>query len=446
VSPMPPAPNVSAADAQLVRAIGVRQLTASIINVTIGSGIFLLPALVAKGLGPAAPIAYLACAALMTLIVFCFASAGSRVSRSGGLYAYIDAAFGGYVGFIGGVLYCLTACLSVASVATGFAGSVGELWAPAAAGPGRAAVLLALFAGLAFVNVRGVKPGARVVEGMTVAKLLPLLLLLAVGVWAVHPTYLSMTMPAGSQVGDAAIVLIFAFIGIEIALAPSGEVRDTARTVPRAAVLALVITTTLYLAIQGVAQGVLGPDLALDRFATAPLAETAGRLMGRAGRLLLLVGATVSMFGYVSGDMLGTPRALFAFGRDGVLPASLARVHPRFHTPYVAIVIYAAVVAALAISGTFIRLVVYSNIAALSMYFLCIAASYELQRRDVRMAGVPFALPGGWILPLMAGAGIVWLLWRATMDEYRFDAIVVAVATAYYVIKRRAGRPHASRS
>jgi APA family basic amino acid/polyamine antiporter len=443
---MAPAPNVPSADAQLVRALGVRQLTASIINVTIGSGIFLLPAVVAKGLGPAATLAYLACAALMTFVVLCFASAGSRVSLSGGLYAYIDVAFGGYVGFIGGVLYCMTACLSVASVATGFAGSVGELWAPAAGGPGRAAVLLALFAGLAFINVRGVRPGARVVEGITVAKLLPLLLLLAAGVWAVHPAYLSMTMPAASRVGDAALVLIFAFIGIEIALAPSGEVRDSARTVPRAAVLALAITTIIYLGIQGVAQGVLGPDLALDKFAGAPLAEAAGRLLGSVGRMVLLVGATISMFGYVSGDMLGTPRALFAFGRDGVLPTMLARVHPRFHTPHVAIIIYAAAVAALAISGTFITLVVYSNIAALSMYFLAIAASYELQRRDVRMAGTPFALPGGWIVPAIAGAGIVWLLWHATWDEYRFDLIVVALATVYYLITRRAGSSSEARA
>ena len=115
-------------DSQLVRVIGTRELTASIINVTIASSIFVMPGTVAAGLGAAAPVAYLVCASLMALIALCFAAAGSRVSVTGGLYAYIDTAFGGFAGFIGGFLYWSTACLSVASVATAFAGSVGVFW------------------------------------------------------------------------------------------------------------------------------------------------------------------------------------------------------------------------------------------------------------------------------------------------------------------------------
>src|SRR5436190_5482890 len=143
-------------DSQLVRVLGTRELTASIINCTVGAGIFVLPAAVALGLGPAAPVAYIACAALMTLIVMCFAAAGSRVSLTGGLYAYIEVAFGGFIGFAGGVFYWSTACFSVASVATAFAGSIGVIWAPLGAGLPRAAVLAGLFAFLAFINVRGV--------------------------------------------------------------------------------------------------------------------------------------------------------------------------------------------------------------------------------------------------------------------------------------------------
>jgi amino acid transporter len=357
-------------DAQLVRVIGTRQLTASIINTTIGAGIFVLPATVAAGLGPSAPIAYLACGALMTVIVLCFAAAGSRVSLTGGLYAYIEVAFGGYTGFIGGVLYWSTACFSVASVATAFAGSVGVLWPPLASGLARAAVLATLFAGLAFVNIRGIKPGIRLVEAITLAKLLPLLLLIVVGATAVNPDYLKMTVPTASQVGQVAIVLIFAFVGIEVALMPSGEVRNPASTVPRAIITALVITTLVYLAIQAVAQGVLGPELAVH--AEAPLAETARRLLGEVGRVLVLAGGTISMFGYVAGDMLGTPRALFALGRDGALPAALARVHQTYHTPATAIIVYAAVVAALAISSTFAQLVVLANVSALLLYLLCV--------------------------------------------------------------------------
>jgi basic amino acid/polyamine antiporter, APA family len=426
-------------DAQLVRALGIRELTASIVNVTIASSIFLMPATVAAGLGSAAPIAYIVCAVLMTLIALCFAAAGSRVSLTGGLYAYTEVAFGGFAGFLCGFLYWSTACLSVASVATAFAGSVAGFWPPFGVGVLRALLLTALFAGLAVVNIRGIKPGVRLVETVTIAKLTPLFLLIGVGLWAMNPNFLRMTMPTASQVGAVSIVLIFAFVGVEVALTPSGEIRDPARTVPRSIFLALGIATLVYLAIQTVAQGILGPELPL--YKDAPLAEAARRVLGNAGRIALLSGATVGTFGYVAGDMLGTPRALFALARDGALPSTLARVHPRFHTPAIAIAIYAGVVAVLAISSTFEQLVIMANVSAMFLYLLCVAASYELQRRDVRMAGTPFNLPGGGLIQFLASAGIVWLVAQATAREFTIEGGVLAVAIAYYIFRRKAIRP-----
>src|SRR5213076_1098986 len=141
-------------DHQLVRAIGVPSLTANIVNSTIGAGIFVLPALMAQGLGPAAPLAFIACAIAMILFVTCFAIAGSRVSLTGGLYAYVEVAFGPFVGFLSGVLFWLMASFAVASVASAFAGSVGVLWPPPGIGLGRAVVLAGLFSTLAIVNVR----------------------------------------------------------------------------------------------------------------------------------------------------------------------------------------------------------------------------------------------------------------------------------------------------
>jgi basic amino acid/polyamine antiporter, APA family len=429
----------STADAGLVRAIGARQLTASIINVTIGAGIFVLPAAAAAGLGAAAPLAYVVCAVLMALIVCCFAAAGSRVSLTGGVYAYVEVAFGPFVGFLAGILYLLMATFAVASVSSAFAASVGELWSPAAAPAGRAAVIAVLFAALASTNVRGVRVGARLVEIVTVAKLLPLIVLVATGIWFIDPAYLRwLPPPTPSAVGQTAIVLIFAFVGMEIALVPSGEVRDPARTVPRAVFSALAITTTLYLLIQVVAQGLLGPQMSM--VATAPLAEAAGRVLGRGGRLLVLLGATISMFGYVSGDMLGSPRALFAFARDGMLPSPLARVHPRFHTPYLAIVVYAVIVASVAISSSFTQLAVLANVAALTLYLACVAASFDLQRRDVRADGVPFELPGGPAIPLLAAAVIVWLLSNASRREFGIEGLLLAVAALFYFIRRTGGR------
>jgi basic amino acid/polyamine antiporter, APA family len=422
-------------DAQLVRVIGTRELTASIINVTIASSIFVMPAMVAEGLGAAAPLAYLVCASLMALIALCFAAAGSRVSLSGGLYAYIEEAFGGFAGFLGGFLYSLTACLSVASVATAFAGSVGVLWPPLGAGGLRALVLVGLFAALAVVNVRGIKIGIRLVEAITAAKLIPLLFLVVVGAWSMNPEFLRFSMPTVSQVGQVSIVLLFAFVGVEVALTPSGEIRDPAKTVPRSILTALAIATLTYLAVQTVAQGVLGPELPAHK--DAPLAETARRMLGDYGKLFLLAGGTVSIFGYVAGDMLGTPRALFALARDGMLPARLAEVHPRYRTPATAIVWYAAIVAALAISSSFERLVIMANVSALLLYLLCVAASYELQRRNVSMAGTPFNLPGGAVVQVLAATGIVWLLAQATAREFILAGLALIVASGYYFFRVR---------
>jgi basic amino acid/polyamine antiporter, APA family len=419
----------------LVRALGVRSLTASIINTTIGAGIFVLPAVVAAGLGAAAPLAYVVCGTLMALIVACFAAAGSRVSLTGGLYAYVEVAFGPFIGFLAGVLYQLMAAFAVASVASAFAGSVGALWTPVTSPAGRAAVLIVLIAVLAAVNVRGVIFGARLVEAVTLAKLLPLFVLVGAGLWYVNPDFVRLpAFPPAAVLGRTAIVLIFAFLGVEIALVPSGEMRDPARTVPRALFLALATTTTLYLLIQRVAQGLLGPSIA--EFASAPLAEAASRVLGSGGRVLVVGGAIVSMFGYVAGDMLGSPRSLYAFGRDGVLPAALARVHPRFHTPHVAIVSYAMLIAALAISSSFTQLAILANVAALTLYLVAVSASYELQRRDVRADGTPFRLPAGPAIPLLAGAVILWLLSNATGRELAVEAGVVALASLFYFVRK----------
>jgi amino acid transporter len=424
------------ADAALVRAIGVRRLTASIVNATVGAGIFVLPAAAAAGLGSAAPFAYLVCAVAMALIVTCVAAAGSRVSLTGGLYAYTEVAFGPFVGFLAGVLYWLAATLGVASVASALVGSLAVFWPPAGEGVMRALVLIALFGGLALVNVRGVTPGVRVIEAMTVAKLLPLLILVGAGLWVapVDPRDW-LPLPAVPDVGRTAIVLIFAFLGIEVALVPSGEIRDPARTVPRAVFMALFFTTALYLALQAVVQALLGS--AMTEYAAAPLAEAASRLFGPAGQTLVMAGATISMFGYVSGDMLGTPRALFALGRDGVLPARLADVHPRFRTPWVAILTHAAIICALAATSGFTQLAILTNVATLTLYLLCVTAAYELQRRDVRSGGPPLVLPAGPAIPIAAAALIVWLLSQATRGEFLLEAGVVAAAAMLYALRTR---------
>ncbi|PYL98504.1 MAG: hypothetical protein DME27_05005 [Verrucomicrobia bacterium] len=425
-------------DHQLVRGIGIPALTANIVSSTIGAGIFVIPATVAAGLGPAAPLAFICCAIAMVLFVTCFAIAGSRVSLTGGLYAYVEVAFGKYVGFLAGILYFLTALGAVAGVVNVLANSI-ALVIPFLGGPlMRIVVMLTVYGVLVLINIRGVREGAGAVTTITVAKLLPLLLFIGVGIFFINPQNLSWPgWPGSKALGDSVILLIFAFVGIEVALIPSGEVKNPARTVPRSAYLALVITTIIYILIQLVAQGTLGVDLANHK--DAPLAEAAARFLGDSGRIVLLAGATISAFGFVTSDILSSPRMIFAFGRDGALPNWFAHVHPRYRSPDVAIITYYAALAfLLSISGTFEKLAVLSNVAVLLMYLLCCAACWFLVQRDVRADGAqPFNFPGMKIVPALAIVAIIWILAHATAWEFEVNGIVLAVASVFYFLRAK---------
>jgi APA family basic amino acid/polyamine antiporter len=426
-------------DELLVRGIGLRALTASIFNYTVGSGIFVLPALVVAQLGTAAPLAYLLCAAIMVLIVLIFAEAGSRVAATGGPYAYIETALGPLVGLIAGVLLTITDIAAAGAVSNVLGNSIARLlgW-NAGFAPGLITATIIL--GLAFVNVRGVKSGARLVEVSTVAKLIPLLLFVGIGLFFISPDNLVMNdVPPLKEITSTAGILFFAFAGIEAALLPSGEVRDSARTIPKAALIALGITTLLYLSVQAVALGLLGPALAEDK--VAPLATAAQTFGGRPAFMLLLIGATVSMFGWMTGSMLAGPRGMFALARDGFLPRGMAKVHDTFRTPYIAICVYAGLALTLALSGTFEQLAIISNLSALGLYFLSAIGVWVLRKRNVRGEGEPFRIAGGPTVPILACLLVAWVISQTiTTREFIAFGVVLVFSVVVYFIRKRNGR------
>jgi APA family basic amino acid/polyamine antiporter len=403
----------------------VRQLAAATVNNIIGSGIFALPAAVAVILGPSAIIAYVICGIAMALVALCFAEAGSRVSLTGGVYAYVETAFGPYAGYIVGTLFWFGAqILASAAVASLMVDSI-RLLVPALP---RVALLIAAYGGLAWVNVLGVRPGARLVEIVTVAKTAPLVLLIVLAVFAGRPANLAWTqLPTIGDVGRASLVLIFAFAGVETALTPGGEIKDPAKTVPRGVLAGLAVVVVLYAALQLAAQGILGPDLV--RNPTAPLAVAAERVF-HGGRLLMLVAAIVSTFGYVSGDMLATPRVLFALARDRLLPAQIAAVNQRYHTPATAIVIHAVVACVCAITGTFERLAVLSVLSLLIVYLACCLAVLRLRKRTSE----GFQVPGGPVIPVLASMIMLWLILHATYAEFFWVGVMIALASVAYFI------------
>lgn len=426
-------------DEGLIRAVGVRGLTAAIINYTIGAGIFVLPAVVAGKVGAAAPVIYIVCAIAMGLVVLCFADAGSRVSLSGGTYAYAETAFGPFAGFIVAItLWLGSAVLACAAVANVSADAFATLF-PVLATPWLRGTFIALmFAGLAAINIRGVRIGSGVVQTFTVAKLTPLLILAIAGMFAINWNNLAWPgMPTGSEIARTTVLLIFAFTGVESALTPSGEVKNPARTVPRSILIALVSVTILYMILQVVAQGILGAELATNT--KAPLAEAARRSIGDIGQKLVLIGMAISTFGYVAGDMLASPRSIYALGRDNLIPSVVGSVHEKYRTPHVAIVVHAIACAGFAISGSFASLAVLAVLSVLIVYLVCCLATIQLRRKNVRTEGaLPFSVPGGPIIPLLAVAMLIWLMSSSTKQEFiAIGAMLAAEVVLYFIMRLR---------
>ena len=430
-------------DEGLVRVIGTWALGANVLNLVLGAGIFVFPGIMAARLGSAALVAYLVCAIIVGLIFLCYAEAGSRITRSGGSYAYVEVAFGPFAGFVASTLLWLgwglfgDAALAVAmtdAIAT-------ELPVLSQSAP-RRLFIVAVFATLAVMNVVGLKAGMRLVVVNTIAKLVPLVILVGVGLFAINIDYLAIAeMPSARDFGAAILILFFAFAGAESGLNVGGEVSNPARTIPRGLMLGIGGIFLLYASVQTVAQGILGPALATNT--EAPLAAAATVVFGKWGAELILAAMIISIFGSLSGDLLNTPRVIFAAGRDGLLPGVLGRVHPRYHTPHIAIVSYAAAGCGIALTGTFKQLAVLATGSILLVYLAVSLSVIALRRRRGPPAHGQFRIPGGSTVPILSSAVIIWLLSQmATSDAIGVGLLLAAIILIY--LARRAFRKPAS--
>jgi amino acid transporter len=409
------------------------------VNLTVGAGIFGLPAFAARDLGTAAVLAYFVCIVLVGLVGLCLAEAGSRVSDAGGLYGYATASFGRVAGGVTGhLLWFANGAVGNAAVAVLLADTLGILAPPFAGALPRAAVLVTYYAVLAAVNVRQTRNGVGLSELTTVIKLVPLVGLVLFGLPHVLRANLRLSgVPSLAALGRTSVLLFFAFMGFESGLNTSGEVKAPARTVPRAILGALALVATLYVGLQVVAQGVLGPALATA--GDSPLGETARAAFGEVGGTIVLVATVLSTAGVLASDALGTPRVIFALGRDGVLPRVLGRVHPQRETPAIAIVVYAMICAALALSGTFRALATLSASGTLCMYLVCCTGLFRLRARDVRQEQrAPFVAPGGAAVPVLATITVLLVLAGLERRDLAMLGGLLAVATTASLLRREA--------
>ncbi|KAA5541669.1 APC family permease [Adhaeribacter rhizoryzae] len=420
----------------LKREIGLWGLTSNIINVVIGSGIFVLPAVVSQGLGAAGILAYLFCGFLITIIMLCFAEVGSKVTMTGGAYAYIEAAFGKYFGFLTANLFIFGASLmATAAVANALADTLSYLMPVFGNKLFRAGFFIFMFSGLTIINVLGVKQGITLVKLTTIAKLTPLLLLIIWGTTEVSVQNLKWDRaPSINDFGTISLILFFAFQGAENGLSVSGEVKNPKKTIPNGIFLSLSVILLLYMAVQLVSQGILGDSF--PDYKAAPLAEVAKRIIGPFGVTLMIIGASISMFGYLSGDLLNMPRVLFRSAKDGVIPIRpLALIHPKFATPYVSVISFTALGCFLAITGEFKQLAILSSSSVLLIYLGVALAVIKLRIKN-KADPSSFQIYGGYTVPILAVVTIIWFLSNLTKSEMIGIFITpVVLSLLFYLLK-----------
>ena len=425
----------SVQDEGLVRVIGTGALGLSVVNMVVGAGIFVMPGLVAAVIGPAAILSYLICSVTVALVFLCFAEVGSRVSRSGGAYAYVEEAFGPFVGFIASILFWFGySALADAAITVIMVDSIAIVVPILGESIPRAVFIIALLTFLAAVNVRGVKAGVRLYIFNTLAKLVPLLLLLGAGLFVINIEYLAIPeWPSAASIGASTILLFYAFNGAESALNASGEIQNPSKTVPLGLLLGLGGILLLYVGLQTVAQGVLGPELANDT--EAPLVAVATAVFGDWGGKMLIAGVVISIYSNLSGDLLGGPRIVFASSLDNNLPRFLGKVHPKYKTPHIAIIFFAVVIGVFALSGTFKYLAIVATGSLLLVDLGVILAVLRLRQRDGLPKDGEFRLPFGPVIPLLSCAIVGWLLLQVPLNEAATIVTLVGACAVIYAIR-----------
>jgi len=423
----------------LTRGIRRWDLVAITINAIIGAGIFGLPSKVFSLIGSYSLIAFVVCAVVVTLFILCFAEVGSRFDETGGPYLYAREAFGPTVAFEIGWLIWLARLTAFAANCNLLVAYIGY-FVPAATNPfWRGSIIIIVVAVLATINVLGIRQAAIVSNVFTIGKLIPIIIFIAVGLFFLNPQAFALgPRPATGAFSQSVLLLIYAFTGFEMAAIPAGEVKDPKKNLPPALLIAIGVVAFLYILVQVVCVGTF-PELAQSQ---KPLADAGMRFMGAAGGAIISAGAIISITGNLNILVLGGSRVPFAMAEQQQLPSFIGSVHRRFATPYVAILITAAVMLLLTLNSSFVAALTISAIARLVTYgATCLSLPVFRQRSNAPPAG--FRLHYGTVIAILALLLAAWLLANSTWKEARATAVAAAVGLLIYFSLRLYSRRRA---
>jgi basic amino acid/polyamine antiporter, APA family len=429
-------PDLPPSRSGLVATLGRLDLTTLVVNTVIGGGIFGLPLLIADQMGALSLLGYLVAAAGISVIVLCFAEVSAQFTSAGGPYLYAREAFGPFMGLQVGWITWLMRIAATGANANLFVMYLETLWRPARLVFVRWTIITALFAIPAFINVRGVKQGATTSNLFVAAKLIPLLVFVGVGVFFLHTReFVSWHATGHWQWFQAVLLLVFAFGGFDNAVLPASEMRNPRRDTWFALLVGMGIVTVVYLLIQAVFQGTVAAGTATDH----PLATAAAHFLGAPGGWLMAIGAMVSVWGWFSATMLGTPRLTFALGERGEFPRFFRAVHPRFHTPYASILCYAGLGWILALAGSFEWNASLSAVARLLTYGATCGALPIFRRRHPGAA--VFRAPAGYLISACGVAFCLVLLTQMGFLDFIVLAGTILLAALTWLWSRRRTNP-----
>ena len=378
----------------LVRTIGRWSLAALMVNSIVGVSIFKLPADLAAKLGWLSPLSCLFAGIGILIVAGCIAEVSSRYDETGGLYLYARDALGRFAGLLVAWLTWLTRIAAPAAAANLFCSYFAKFVLAVGSRRGEIILLAVLIGHLAILNYVGVRSGQRVSNFFTTVKVSFLLLFVLAGViaWIARPTLrVNVSLPSAS-VHDwftAMLLLVYAYGGFEGALFVGGETKNPKRDTPLALLSALAGVGLIYTAVQLIVVAILPHAGVSER----PLADATERFLGPAGAAAIGLAALVSAYGYLSANVLHAPRITFAMGQQGDFPAFFSVVHPRFRTPHVSILMYAALVFVFAVLGNFQWNAVLSAVSRLAVYAAIAISVPILRRRNDAKAQFQLPLP-----------------------------------------------------
>jgi basic amino acid/polyamine antiporter, APA family len=427
-----------APDRMLVRGIPQGDLVALAINAVIGAGIFGVPAVLYARVGQMSIVAILIAALIVFMITLCFAEVGSAFEETGGPYLYALHTFGPALGFQIGWLLWVARLFGFAAVVNLFLNYSTFLLPALEHGVARslAAVLIVLL--LTIINLLGIRGAARVSTILTIGKLIPLALFVIVGAFYVEGSrILPLNGVPPLTLWSAVLLAIYAFSGFEILAIPGGEIKNPGRAIPFALLSALGVVAVVYIGVQVVAVGTLADPGSSAR----PLADAAMTHLGRPGATIMVIGAIISTLGVAHTIVLAAARLPFAMAERGQLPALFARVHPRFRTPWVGIVLSNVCMLTFTLASTFTSAATFTVEIRILTYLVTCAALPVLRRR-AREGSTGFRVPAGDIVAMGSVVICIALILSRPVGELKQLAVAIGLgAVGYLVLAKRPAVP-----